>query len=139
MLYLHKNQSFMNIYTIKKSIILALFLGLFYSKSTAQESKTTLIQDQIFEKLLKERRKTNTITFDDSQYKIQIYNGDSENSKQILATVKKNNKEYDSSIVFDTPNYKVWIGNFKTRIEAERNLVILKKKYPAAFLIKPKK
>ncbi|CAM3871534.1 SPOR domain-containing protein [Flavobacterium branchiophilum] len=129
----------MNIYTIKKSIILALFLGLFYSKSTAQESKTTLIQDQIFEKLLKERRKTNTITFDDSQYKIQIYNGDSENSKQILATVKKNNKEYDSSIVFDTPNYKVWIGNFKTRIEAERNLVILKKKYPAAFLIKPKK
>ncbi|OXA75797.1 sporulation protein [Flavobacterium branchiophilum] len=129
----------MNIYTIKKSIILALFLGLFYSKSTAQESKTTLIQDQNFEKLLKERRKTNTITFDDSQYKIQIYNGDSENSKQILATVKKNNKEYDSSIVFDTPNYKVWIGNFKTRIEAERNLVILKKKYPAAFLIKPKK
>ncbi|GEM54887.1 sporulation protein [Flavobacterium branchiophilum NBRC 15030 = ATCC 35035] len=114
-------------------------MGLFYSKSTAQESKTTLIQDQNFEKLLKERRKTNTITFDDSQYKIQIYNGDSENSKQILATVKKNNKEYDSSIVFDTPNYKVWIGNFKTRIEAERNLVILKKKYPAAFLIKPKK
>jgi len=35
--------------------------------------------------------------------------------------------------------YKVWVGNFKTRIEAEKNLNDLKKKYPNAFLIKPNK
>jgi hypothetical protein len=35
--------------------------------------------------------------------------------------------------------YKVWVGNFKTRIEAERNLKDIKLKYPNAFLIKPNK
>ena len=45
----------------------------------------------------------------------------------------------DATIVFSTPMYKVWVGNFKTRIEAEKNLNTLKKKYLNAFLIKPNK
>jgi hypothetical protein len=28
---------------------------------------------------------------------------------------------------FSTPNYKVWVGNYKSRIEAERNLIDIKK------------
>jgi hypothetical protein len=45
----------------------------------------------------------------------------------------------DGTIVFSTPMYKVWVGNFKTRIDAEKNLQLLKKKFPNAFLIKPNK
>ena len=52
---------------------------------------------------------------------------------------KKENKDYDATIVFSTPIYKVWIGNFKSRIEAERNLNLIKKKYPNAIIIKPNK
>ena len=52
---------------------------------------------------------------------------------------KKEFKEFDATIVFNTPSYKVWVGNYKTRIEAERNLKLLVKKYPNAFIIKPSK
>ena len=45
----------------------------------------------------------------------------------------------EGTIVFNTPNYKVWVGNFKTRIEAERNLIEILKKHPKALLIKPSK
>jgi hypothetical protein len=38
---------------------------------------------------------------------------------------------------FSTPNYKVLAGNFKTRIEAERNLIEIRKKYKNVLLIKP--
>ncbi|MFY7956685.1 MAG: SPOR domain-containing protein, partial [Flavobacterium macrobrachii] len=59
--------------------------------------------------------------------------------KKTLISFKKENKNMDGTIVFSTPMYKVWVGNFKTRIEAEKNLQTLKKKYPNAFLIKPNK
>jgi uncharacterized protein YxjI len=73
------------------------------------------------------------------RYKIQIFNGDSETAKKILMDFRKENKNFDATIVFSTPTYKVWIGNFKSRIESERNLAEIKKKYPNAFLIKPNK
>jgi hypothetical protein len=40
-------------------------------------------------------------------------------------------------MIFVSPNYRVLAGNYKTRIEAEKNFIALKKKYPKALLIKP--
>jgi hypothetical protein len=45
----------------------------------------------------------------------------------------------DGTIIFNTPNYKVWVGNYKSRIEAERNLIDIKKMYPNVHLIRPTK
>lgn len=98
-----------------------------------------LNQDPKIDLLLREKRKINSSITVNDRYKIQIFNGDSENSKKTLLAFKKENKTIDATIVFSTPNYKVWVGNFKTRIEAERNLSLLKKKYANAFLIKPNK
>ena len=35
-------------------------------------------------------------------------------------------------------NYKIWVGNFKTRLEADRALVKIKRKFSNAFYFKPK-
>jgi hypothetical protein len=108
-------------------------------KSLGQEAKVAVSQDPKFEQLLNEKRKINSSITINDRYKIQIFNGDSENSKKTLMDFKKENKNMDATIVFSTPAYKVWVGNFKTRIEAEKNLELLKKKFPNAFLIKPNK
>ena len=124
----------------KINSFLVLFFFLFIgSKSIGQESKMTVTQDPKFELLLNEKRKINSSITVNDRYKIQIFNGDNENSKKKLIEFKKENKNFDATIVFSTPIYKVWVGNFKTRIEAEKNLNDLKKKYPTAFLIKPNK
>jgi len=121
-------------------LVSALFLLSFLSqKMIAQDVKTTVTQDPKFEQLLNEKRKINSSITINDRYKIQIFNGDSENSKKTLLDFKKENKDMDATVVFSTPLYKVWVGNFKTRIEAEKNLNDLKKKYPNAFLIKPNK
>lgn len=105
----------------------------------AQESSVTVSQSPEFEQMLAEKRRINpSITVTD-KYKIQIFNGDSDTSKKTLAEFKKEFKTFDGTIVFSTPSYKVWIGNFKTRIEAERNLATIRKKYPNAFLVRPNK
>lgn len=122
-----------------KLIFTALGVLFLSQKSFSQEGKVAVSQDPKFEQLLNEKRKINSSITINDRYKIQIFNGDSENSKKTLIDFKKENKNIDATIVFSTPAYKVWVGNFKTRIEAEKNLNELKKKYPNAFLIKPNK
>jgi hypothetical protein len=122
-----------------KLIFSASFLFFFTQKSFGQEAKVAVSQDPKFEQLLNEKRKINSSITINDRYKIQIFNGDSENSKKALIDFKKENKNLDATIVFSTPAYKVWVGNFKTRIEAEKNLELIKKKFPNAFLIKPNK
>jgi hypothetical protein len=129
----------MNFLTTNNALKLCLFILLFFNFKTIIAQEVTVSQDAKFEQLLNEKRKLNSSITINNRYKIQIFNGASDESKKILIQFKKENKNYDATIVFSTPLYKVWIGNFKTRIEAERNLNILKKKYPNAILIKPNK
>lgn len=105
----------------------------------AQNREITVNQDPKFEQLLNEKRKINSnLTYND-RYRIQIYNGVSETAKKTLNEFKQEFKNIDGTILFNTPNYKVWVGNFRTRMEAERNLIDIKKKYKNVFLIKPTK
>ena len=122
-----------------KLVFATLTLIFLHQKSYSQEAKVSLSQDPKFEQLLNEKRKINSSITINDRYKIQIFNGDTENSKKTLLDFKRENKNIDATIVFSTPLYKVWVGNFKTRIEAEKNLNDLKNKYPNAFLIKPNK
>lgn len=122
-----------------KFILCLCFISFLSQKSVAQVAKVSVSQDPKFEQLLNEKRKINSSITINDRYKIQIFNGDTENSKKTLMDFKRENKNLDATIVFSTPLYKVWVGNFKTRIEAEKNLNDLRKKYPNAFLIKPNK
>jgi archaellum biogenesis ATPase FlaH len=127
--------------TINTQIIIftVLLVSFLPFKTLAQDERTNLKQDAKFEQLLNEKRKINpSLTINDS-YKIQIFNGSNDNAKKILNEFKQANQDLDATIIFNTPNYKVWVGNFRSRIEAERYLVDIKKKYNNVFLIKPGK
>ncbi len=123
----------------QKVILIFVYIGIIPFNGFAQENTTILTQNPRFEGLLNEKRKINpSITITDV-YKIQIYSGDNEASKNSLAEFRNNNKTTDATIVFSTPIYKVWVGSYKTRIEAEKKLQEIKKKYPNCFIIKPNK
>lgn len=126
----------MRILNIAPYIFVAGFCLLNTTKSQAQDN-TSIVQDSRVEQLLAEKRKINSSIIVNDRYKIQIYYGDNDKARKALADFKRDFKTIDGTIVFTTPNYKVWVGNFKARIDAERALVEIKKKYPYALLIKP--
>ena len=105
----------------------------------AQNRDVLLEQDERFTTLLNEKRKINSSIILNDKYKIQIFTGDKDGSKKALTTFREANKKTDCTIVFNTPSYKVWVGSYKTRIDAEKKLKELKKTYPIAFLVKPNK
>lgn len=126
-------------FKISKGTFLSLTIIVFSGqKIIAQDSKIVLNQDLRFEKLLNEKRKINSSIVNDQRYNIQIFNGDNETAKKTLTSFKKDFKNFDATIVFNTPSYKVLAGNFKTRIEAERNLILIRKTFKNALIIKPK-
>lgn len=129
----------MRILKYKPLQLLALFLTFYSSACIAQEGGISVAQDPRFEQLLTEKRKINSSITVNDRYKIQIFYGDSEKARKTLTEFRRDFKNLDGTIIFESPTYKVWIGNFKSRIEAERNMVEIRKKYPHALLIKPNK
>ncbi|MFT7252438.1 MAG: hypothetical protein ACI9FW_002200 [Flavobacterium sp.] len=116
-----------------------LFLVLIFSFISNKTFSQTIEQDPKIEALLKEKRKINTgITINDL-YKIQIFNGKKDEALNTLNEFKSSFKEIDGTIIYNNPTFKVWVGSFKTRIEAENALLEIKKKYTLALLIKPNK
>ena len=127
----------MRILPIRKLVFYSLLISFSTLYINAQDQNVTVTQDPKFEQLLNEKRKINpSLTLNDF-YKIQIYNGSSENAKKTLNEFRQEFTAIDATIVFNTPNYKVWVGNFRTRIEAERNLADIKDRYKNVLLIKP--
>ena len=127
----------MRILAPKKIILPCLFIGLSTYYANAQDQNVTVNQDPKFEQLLNEKRKINTSLSVNDSYKIQIYSGSSEIAKKTLNEFRLEFAAIDATIVFNTPNYKVWVGNYRTRIEAEKTLLDIKDRYKNVLLIKP--
>ena len=105
----------------------------------SQTKKSSIEQDEKIEKLLLEKRKNNSAITINDKFKIQIYFGNIDESKKMLIAFKKDFSQIDGTIVFSNPSYKVWVGSFKTKIEAEKALITIKKKYTTSVIIEPNK
>ena len=127
----------MRILAIRKAFFIALTLFISYCNVNAQDGNIRVNQDSKFEQLLDEKRKTNISNTLNDYYKIQIFSGETELAKKMLNNFKQEFRDIDGTIIFFTPNYKVWVGSFKTRIEAEHTLVAIKKSYTNVHIIKP--
>ncbi len=104
------------------------------STSTPPEKATvTVHQDSRIKEALAIKSKMN---FDDN-FKIQLYYGNLSGANNVIGKFRKDFSEYPSSIEYETPNHKVWVGNFRNRIAADRALIKIQQKFSNAFVFKP--
>lgn len=104
----------------------------------AQEGSVTIVQDPEIEKLLELKKEMSTNEDSNNRYKIQIFSGRRADAESNLASFKSNFAQWSSRLEYETPNYKVWVGNFRSHLEADRALFKIKQKFPNAFRFKPK-
>ncbi|MEZ4816529.1 MAG: SPOR domain-containing protein [Flavobacteriaceae bacterium] len=122
-----------------KLLILCLLTALFVEEITAQKATVTIHQDDRIPELLtlkKSLEKDNKLT---DGYTIQLYYGNLNKANSVLGNYKNKYTKWPASIEYETPNYKVWAGNFTSRIEADRALLEVQKNFPTAFILKPGK
>lgn len=129
----------MRFLTPKQSLLLLAIFFWTTTKMVAQGSNLTVSSDPKFDQLLAIKIKSNPNLSYNDRYKIQIFSGTNDIAKKTFYDFKQDYKNLDGTIIFNTPNYKVWVGNFRTRMEAEYNLADIQKKYKNVFIIKPSK
>lgn len=114
-------------------------LSLFFSTltfCTAQQGKISIEQDQKITDLL-EIYKTSNESSD--YYRIQVGFGSYAKAQNIQSKVEQDFPELSSKIDFDSPTYRVRVGRFRNKLDAERKFMEVRQKYPDAMLLQPKK
>lgn len=105
----------------------------------AQQGEVTITKDPKIDKLLTYQKEINQETDNENRLKIQIFNGNLRNAEKIKSKFERKYEDIPANIKFETPNYKVWVGNFRNSLEAERYLVEVKETFPNAFIFTPPK
>ena len=121
-----------------KTITTIVFVIFFNLKSNAQEGIVSIEQDEKIERLLKERKRLLKNGELKTHFSIQVISGELETARETLKACKSNFSDLKSDVVYETPNYKVWVGEFRSKLDADRALVTISMEYEGAFVIKPK-
>jgi len=101
-----------------------------------QEINKSISQDSSIKKLLKLKTDYNKKIYESSFYTIQIYYGDLKEADSISKAFSEKFEEIKTSLIFETPNYKVRVGKFKNLIDASKNLEKIKRIFRGAFILK---
>ena len=115
-------------------IYICIFISSQYSYS--QSDLIQIKQNPKIDSLIKLKKEINENLFN---LKIQIFSGKRDKALELISSHTKNKYPGDKiKLVYETPNYKVWVGDFFTQLQADKKLLLIKKTYPEAFIFRPK-
>lgn len=129
---LKKIKFFMNI--LSKRIVLlasiAVFLNFNFTYAQTESDKIA--------KLIEQKRVNNKKNKYYGGFKIQLFNGNESQAYKIKRDFDAAYPDYPTVIIYKSPEWKTQVGPFKTRLEADRTLLIIKDKFIGAIVLEEK-
>lgn len=117
-----------------KKLLFVVFLALLLSITNSySQSENEKINDLIEQK--KDFNKNNKSSI---VYKIQLYNGNEKEAYKIRSNFNALFPEYETKIIYKSPEWKTQVGDFNTRLEADRVLNIIQEKFAGAIVLEDK-
>ena len=117
----------------KRLLFSSFFVVLISLTTTYAQSENDKINEIISQKKTFNQENENSIV-----YKIQLYNGNEVEAFKVKTEFEKEFPDYKTILKYKQPEWKTQVGNFKTRLEADRVLQIIKKKFGAAIVLEDK-
>ena len=118
----------MKIKSILLPFLFTIYLGCFTSFGQNQTNDNEKIRSLITKKRDYNKRKG-------FGYRIQLYNGSEINAKRIRKEFNKKFPKVKTQLKFDTPEWKIQVGNYKTTLEADKALININLKFSGAIVI----
>ena len=117
--------------------ILLVFMGFYLSGNSLYSQENSIrYNDTLTKKFYDLKKDYSKRVYESTFYTIQIYYGGLEEADSILEDFRENYQEIKSNLVFETPNYKVRIGEYKDINIASQKLEEIRRIYPSSFIIK---
>lgn len=121
---------------IMKTVILSVVLLGCISYGVAQNGEINIKQDANITRLLEVYKISNSKS---NFYTIQVGFGSYSKAEELKQQVDIDFPDLKAKIIFDSPTYRVQIGQFKSKLDAERKFKEVRIKYPESLLLKPEK
>jgi len=118
---------------MKNTLFIPIFLCyLFANIGTFCAQNTTTTSSGVQKLLDKKIRYNKTVGF---SYSIQIYYGNEKIAKSKSAKFSILYPTVNTKLVWDNPDWKVQVGNYKTKLEADRANLIYKEEFSGTIVI----
>ena len=122
----------------KALLIILFFLPLIaFSQSENSQGKIKIDADPRLESLIERIIRTNELRQTMPGFRVQLYSGLVRNTaNEAKSEFSKLYPEIPSHLIYQQPNFKVRVGDFKTRLEALRLHEDIKSLFPSSFIVK---
>ncbi len=118
----------------RKKLLFTAFLAFLLNVANSYaQNETEKINNLIEQKRDFNKKNKNSIVF-----KIQLYNGNETQAYRIKQNFNAAYPEYTTKIIYKSPEWKTQVGEFSTRLEADRVLNIIKDKFSGAIVLEDK-
>jgi hypothetical protein len=118
---------------MKNTLFIPIFLCYLLANITSLSAQNATNKSEAVQKLLdKKTRYNSTVGFG---YSIQIYYGNETIAKSKNAKFIMLYPAIKTKLVWDNPDWKVQVGNYKTKLEADRANLIYKKEFSGTIVI----
>ena len=119
---------------MRKIIIFFTIISLSNTTLFGQNGNIEINQSNKLDSIIKLKKELNSKI---QNLRIQIYSGDRDNAEQIIKEFIEIFNDTTADVIYETPNYKVWVGNYYTQLEADKRLLEIRKKFRSAFIFRP--
>ncbi len=108
--------------------------------NNSKQGNITIIQDYRIKLMMENHIKINKKQDGCNGYRLRIFSAKGNNARnKALETKSKFMKQYsdiNSYLTYKTPNFKILVGDFRTKSEAEKFRRKIEKDFPGAFIVK---
>lgn len=107
----------------------------FHAEAQTQEGKVRIETSAHIDEMVAQKKEYNKSLETLPGYKIQIYYGSEKECYEAKDEFTALFPDITTAIIFSTPQWKLQVGNYLTRLEADHSMVQIKKEYPAAIVL----
>lgn len=121
---------------MNRSFLIVFFTGLLLvaiQPSFGQETQERKSDTQLINELIAKKKEFNK-DFKHG-YRIQLYNGFEVEAKKTEAKFRIEFPEILTYLLYRQPEWKIQVGTYKTKLEADRALLGIKKEFPEAIVV----
>lgn len=123
---------------MKRFLLVALFTALVFCGSAQQRGSLRVNQDSRVERLMQKQRDVYAANNTMSGFRVQIFMEIGNEAVDHAAVTKKRFEEIFPDIPiylsYEQPYYRLRVGDFRNRVEAERYLRLIKPEFSLAFV-----
>lgn len=119
---------------MKKFNFTTLIFPIIFSFSVTLFSQETSFKNEGIKSMIDKKRAFNKATA--FGFRIQLYNGKEGRAKRIKTSFENEFPKIFTKLKYEEPDWKVQVGNYQTKLEAERALLIFSEKFSGAFVLK---